>query len=392
MKLLKPLNFAQTPLFHSLLALSALTLALWLSQGKTGGDTIAFWGGVQLFLGGSNPYDPVLLLPIQQSAVNSITTPQYFFNPPWSLALLVPLFAPPFETSRFILSVSNVVGFLYAIAWCQKRWGAIPSRWSILLPLYTPFIACQLIGQLSIAPLIGLLLVIDDTKVKQHPAKLALGLYLCSIKPQGLYLVILAAIFFIFKRDGIIRLLRVALYASPLLVLMLYRADLLDSWIQTFSYSSRWRTSSTTTYLRDLLLAYAPHYANLFWLYQVTVIVAVFAVGVGTFFKNDNFLLLLLLSVLTAPYAWLYDFCVLLPVFYFSLLNFVKQPWQRGPRGLLATVTALTLLFFIVVPLYGSLSRSFEIYIIYSLLIAAFYLVTVFASRTKIPQSNSTYP
>ena len=54
-------------------------------------DFIEYWAAAKLTLDGRNPYDPNLLLPLQQAAGRKTDEAVMMWNPPWSLAVVLPL-------------------------------------------------------------------------------------------------------------------------------------------------------------------------------------------------------------------------------------------------------------------------------------------------------------
>ena len=57
-------------------------------------DFIEYWAAARLTLDGQNPYDPHLLLPLQQAAGRNTDEAVMMWNPPWSLAVVLRKDAP----------------------------------------------------------------------------------------------------------------------------------------------------------------------------------------------------------------------------------------------------------------------------------------------------------
>ena len=346
------------------------------------GDSIAYWSAVQAVLHGSNPYDPFTLLPIQQQVFPSFDEAQYFLNPPWAIPLLIPIFAGSFGLSSWILTIVNVLGFVFALDWCRRRWGPLSTSFSTVIGLYVPFSACQYNGQLSILLLVGLVLVLDELGSKQPSVtKTALGLFLCSLKPQTLYLLLFLIPFQILRRSGWGRLLRIAAWSIPACALMMCRSDWVLAWLRTFEYAQQWRTSTTTTYARDVLFTYLPDHFHLFWLYQLFWIGVVSAMRTYRLLEGDRVLLLILLSALTAPYAWIYDFCVLLPVYYLCLRQIWHWCKHQPTKGKWCFYLSLVALAHVMIPFYTFAGESFEVHILYSVGMALLYCLLLALER-----------
>src|SRR5947207_1920622 len=54
-------------------------------------DFVEYWAAAKLTLNGENPYDPAKLLPLQQAAGRDTDEAIMMWNPPWSLAVVLPL-------------------------------------------------------------------------------------------------------------------------------------------------------------------------------------------------------------------------------------------------------------------------------------------------------------
>src|SRR3954454_23894615 len=54
-------------------------------------DFVEYWAAARLTLDGQNPYDPNLLLPLQQAAGRDTGEAVMMWTPPWSLAVVLPL-------------------------------------------------------------------------------------------------------------------------------------------------------------------------------------------------------------------------------------------------------------------------------------------------------------
>lgn len=77
-----------------------------------GVDYIAYWAGFDVAMEGGDPYDPDQILRAQQVMQPSRGVPQVYLNPPWTLLVLAPVLALPFEVSVaawFVLSCAAAV-------------------------------------------------------------------------------------------------------------------------------------------------------------------------------------------------------------------------------------------------------------------------------------------
>ena len=87
-------------------------------------DFIEYWSAYQLFLGDKNPYDPVLMLEIQRSLKDSVTTPLMMWNPPWLLFFMAPILSFSFGTAASLWFAMNLLFATGAILFTLQALGA----------------------------------------------------------------------------------------------------------------------------------------------------------------------------------------------------------------------------------------------------------------------------
>ena len=93
-------------------------------------DFVEYWAAAKLTLNGENPYDPAKLLPLQQSAGRDTDEAIMMWNPPWSLAVVLPLGLLQAREAQLLWLLVN----LAAMGYCGDRlWtrfgGNRDSRW-----------------------------------------------------------------------------------------------------------------------------------------------------------------------------------------------------------------------------------------------------------------------
>jgi hypothetical protein len=145
--------------------------------------------------------------------------------------------------------------------------------------------------------------------------------------------------------------------------------------MNAISFASAWRTATLTTPLRDFLGYWLPSPGELFELLQLVTVGASLLLFRAKL-DQRNFYQILLVSVLTAPYAWVWDFSVLTPLF-FILLALLER--GSAPRVVLAPAIIL-----MVFPAYALATRSAEIYLCHSMLMAATYAACAEPIRTLL--------
>src|SRR5438034_6570224 len=93
-------------------------------------DFIEYWAAARLTLDGENPYDPAKLLPLQKAAGRDTDEAVMMWNPPWSLAVVLPLGLFSAREAQLLWLLVN----LGAIGFCGDRlWlmlgGHRANRW-----------------------------------------------------------------------------------------------------------------------------------------------------------------------------------------------------------------------------------------------------------------------
>ncbi len=154
-------------------------------------DFIEYWAAAKLIVAGENPYSPDLLLPLQRAGGRDTDRAVMMWNPPWSLAVVLPLgFLPPREAQLLWLAI-NLAAILYSGDRLWHLFGGSNSRrwvaWVITLAAMPTAFALQS-GQVSPLLLLGAVLFLECERRGLHFAAGA-ATVLLAIKPHLAYLV-----------------------------------------------------------------------------------------------------------------------------------------------------------------------------------------------------------
>ncbi|MDB5313971.1 MAG: hypothetical protein JWO38_8173 [Gemmataceae bacterium] len=282
-------------------------------------DFVEYWAAARLTLDGQNPYDPALLLPLQQTAGRDTDEAVMMWNPPWSLAVVLPLGLLSARSAQLLWFVVNLaaVGFCGDRLWAMlggakdRRW----IGWAVALAFLPTLFALQS-GQIGPILLLGAVLFVECERRGWHFAAGAATLLL-AVKPHLAYLV-WAAIMCeaAARRRGAVLLGGLAAGIVAVLIPLALNPQLLQQYADAMGNRppAQWVSPTLGTVLRLLLGE------DLFRLQFVPV-----AIGLGWFAWHwravgrdwnwtDQIPLLLLVSFLTAPYgAWPFDMVLLLP-------------------------------------------------------------------------------
>ena len=302
-------------------------------------DFVAFWSTGQLLAHHFNPYDATALLQLERAAgFPSHYDVMYMLNPPWNLPLVYPLGFLGVHAASIIWSFLQLACFAVSI---YMLWAIHGKRKNLRLALgytFAPVLICLIMGQLTIFALLGLVLFLRYHRT--HPFLAGMSLWFCLLKPHLLLPFGLVMLVWIFESrnfrvlfgaiSSVVTSGAIALYLAP------------HSWNQ---YLSAFRNpGSQYTFVpcvSVLLRVWISR--NTGGLEYIPAIVA----GVWALFyfwrRRANWdwttsgSILILVSILVAPYAWLYDQALAVPAL-------MQGVYSTRSRALLITLALLTAL------------------------------------------------
>ena len=284
-------------------------------------DFIAYWAAARLLLNNGNAYSPVELFEFQRAVDSSMAVPMLMYNPPWTLPLVLPFGRLDHDAAQLCwFLLHTVIIFLGShFLWQHYAGNSTLSRagWLALLA-FAPIYFVLLIGQIGpvvLAGVIGFLLAVHRQAWFWAGACLALA----SIKPHLLYLLWIAVLLWLWRdrkwqvATGFAVAFAV-LAAVPLFLdgqiysrylnLMSDRAVILPmDWLNpTIGMAVNELFGSNTMWLR-----WGPSVCGTIWLayyWQKNAI---------HWDWSKELPLILLVSIVTTPYSWTFDYVVLLP-------------------------------------------------------------------------------
>jgi hypothetical protein len=312
-------------------ALISAVLASTVAAGNPAGrDFIEYWAAAQRLVHHASPYDWSGVLAVEKSAGFGLQRPEFWYSPPSSLFLALPL---GWLSARAGLQLWVIVLFaaLSLSLWMLTR--RIGSR--SLLPLaglaFAPALACLQAGQISLLMLLGLTIFLCFHD--RLPLLAGAALVPCTLKPHlFLPFALVLAVWAIFGR-------RVQLLAG-------FAATLIFGCVVTLYFDpTAWSEYSRMMRTEGMLHEFVPTIAetlrytihrDFVWLQFVP---EVFACGWAlVYFRRHRAewdwmyhgLHVLLVAAVCRPYGWFFDECVLLP----ALLVSANAAERRG-RSLL---------------------------------------------------------
>jgi len=280
-------------------------------------DSIAYWTAGRLLIHHQNPYDAARVLELERQQGYGENKPLVLRTPPWSVLLVLPLgLLNPFG-AWILWTAISVACMLVAMRLCWKFYGddTTPRNLFTLLGYcFAPVPACLVAGQMGLVLLLGLILFLWWES--ERPFLAGAALILPFAKPHLLALFWFALFFWVVvrKKCEIAIGFTVALIAASGLALlldphifqhyheMLYQASIGYEFIPALSGVFR-----LLFFRREFWVQFIPMTIGLLWC-------AWFLIRNQ---RNWNWRrhgpALLVVSVVTTPYAWLTDEVVLLP-------------------------------------------------------------------------------
>ena len=314
--------------------LALLLLTLWCIATEDIGaklrqsDFVEYWVAARLFLSGANPYSPLEVSRLEASLhLSTRSRPWMMFNPPAALALVVPLGLLPFPVAAGIWFALQFAVTFAASFWLWKLYGGSRKhKWlavtlpGLFLPVYAALVDCQMTPLV----LLGIVAFLYFAE-KQAFGFAGAALGLLVLKPQ-LCLIFDCILLLWCLRERKWKLPAGLAAATAILLLPVWFHPVLISQYREV-ISRIWEDAAPAWggMLRAIFgyqhiwLQYLPlipgivwsafdwmrHYAQWDWKQRLPT--------------------LLLVSLLTAPYAWTYDEVILLPVFISAAVYLLAQ-------------------------------------------------------------------
>jgi hypothetical protein len=321
-------------------AIFALGLSVLLLTGNNphGRDVVSFWAAGRQIVAHANPYDSASILKIEQSAGFSDQSQVLLMrNPPSALCLVVPLGLFGLRAAALLWSLLLFAAFVLSIHMLWAMMGRPRNKLHYLGYSFAPALLCILGGQTALFALLGLTLFLRFHS--KRPFVAGLSLWLCALKPH-LFLPFATVLLLWIVLTRAYRILAGALLAIAASSLA---AWLLDPavWSQ---YAQMMRSSGIEREFIPCLsvaLRFAIHPQTMALQYLPALAACLWAIPFywrhrarWDWIQDGS--LLMLVSILASPYAWITDQALLVP----ALLVGVYRATSRAQLGLLALASA----------------------------------------------------
>lgn len=278
-------------------------------------DYIAYWATGQQLVHHGNPYDGDAMMRIELSAGHPVMDGVMLMrNPPWALALAYPLGFLGLRADSLLWSLALLLCLIISVRILWRLHGRpnTPLHW--LGYSFTPALLCLMAGQTSLFALLGYVLFLDLHQ--RRPFLAGICLWLCALKPH-LFLpfgVVLLAWILVSRSYKILAGAAVAMAASCAITFC----------IDPSAWSDYAHMMRTTGIESDHIPCLSE--ALRFWLSPQTVWLAWLPAALGSTWALGYFWsrrhawdwmkdgsLLMLVSLVLAPYYWVYDDALAVP-------------------------------------------------------------------------------
>lgn len=308
-------------------------------------DYVEYWAASRLNLTGGNPYAADQLLPLERAAGRTAEV-LMMWNPPYTLALVMPLALADYPLSRLLWLLLNIAAVMIATSWWWRLSGG-PVRywWVAQVVAFTFFSTVTVLRMGQIGPLL-LLGVVGFARYEQKRHDWVAGalLALIAIKPHLLYLIWPALLLWIARtrRWRILVGAAVALFVATALALIA-NPDVIGQYLAATAADSPliWATPTFGSALRLLFgfdrrwLQFVPVAPGLLWL------LIYWRRHRADWRWADQMPRLLLISVVTTAFGWSFDQVVLLPAILEVIRRVIDTPVAQA-SGLRPTMPPVT--------------------------------------------------
>lgn len=300
-------------------------------------DFVSYWATGKQLVHHANPYNREAVAAIEHAAGLDTRGILIMRNPPWALPLAWPLGLLDLRIAATLWSLILLAVLLLSVGMVHRMLGSPAGHIHWIGLAFTPALICIIMGQTSLFALLGVVLFLRYHR--ERPFAAGMALWFCALKPH-LLLPFAAAlvVWVVFSRAWrVLAGVAVALAVTSGIAFLLdphawgdyaamMRSPLVESeFVPCLSNAIRqwWLPHAVWSQYLPCVLA-SLWAAIYFWRRR------------GSWDWNSHGALLLLVSLLVAPYCWLYDQCLGIPALIYA-------GYATGSRRLIAVLALLIL-------------------------------------------------
>jgi hypothetical protein len=305
-------------------------------------DFICYWATGKQLVHRLNPYDLKAVPAIEHAAGMTISPAAFMRNPPYALFLTLPLGLLSARAGSVIWTLAIVLALMVSVRLLHKLHGEPAGGAHLLSYAFPPAVACLLAGQTAMFILLGLSLFLyyRDRKPYLAGAALLLG----ALKPHLIFpFAAVVLVWIIMRRQYRVAAGAVIAFSAALAVSGALDPHLLSHYAAMMHGENL--QNPTLSYL--LQHALAPHLTVLQFLPAgLAAVWAVwyFARNAEQWDWTGQGSLVLLLSLVVAPYAWLTDEAAAMPAVLAGLFTVERERRTLLPYCLIAGIALFEML------------------------------------------------
>jgi hypothetical protein len=299
------------------LAITALFLCVAPLTGQIAGgrDFVVYWSTGQQLAQHANPYDPDRMMRLERGAgLNPGYGVLFMRNPPWALPIALPLGFVGVRLGALLWSLVLLACLVVSVRIVWTPHGRQGNLLSFLGYSFAPALLCLIVGQTSLFALLGLALFLNLHT--RRPFLAGACLWLCGIKPH-LFVVFGAVLLAWAVVDRSYRVLMGAATAMAASCAAVWRIDP-NAWSQ---YAQTMRSSGME---REFIPCLSVALRQ--WIGPQTMALQFIPSALGCVWAlvyfwprrhrwdwNTSGAPMMLVSLFTAPYCWLFDQALAIP-------------------------------------------------------------------------------
>ena len=304
-------------------------------------DFVSYWATGHQLIYHANPYDRDAISALEHAAGLDVRAVLIMRNPPWALPLAYPLGFLGLRVAAILWSLLLLACLLLSVRIVRQLYGSPANHLHWLALAFTPALICLTMGQTALLALLGLVLFLRWHG--SRPFLAGASLWLCALKPHLFLPFGVALLAWVLVSPISSRAWRVAAGAAAALALSSALASLIapHAWLD---YARLMRSPAVENEFIPCLASVLRQWVDpqATWLqYLPAALCCIWAIVYfwrrrATWDWKTHGSLLMLVSLVAAPYCWFYDQCLAIP----ALLDGAYATRSRK----LLTVLALAIL------------------------------------------------
>jgi hypothetical protein len=344
-------------------------------------DFVVYWATGHQLIHHANPYDPVAMGQLERSAgLAAGYGVLYMRNPPWALPLVLPLGLMNEQTGALYWSLILLACLISSGRLMHAIQRNSQSRIHWIAYSFAPSLICLFMGQTTLFALLGLVLFLRFNHT--HPLGAGLSLWLCSLKPHLFlpFCTVLIAWICVSRTYKIFAGAAIGMAASCAItwllvprawtdyLAMMHNPAVEKEFIPCLSVAMRLWLLPDAVWLQYLPMVLACAWAlTYYWRRR----------RAWNWLEDGG--ILILVSLITAPYCWPYDLAIATPAL-------LQRAYAIRSRLMVAILTLAS------IPIMAALMASVKITTSFYLCIAPAWLAWYLAAVPRADDLSATQP